>query len=269
MTSESATAPEAHPALTTPLVGGELEITGRLVQASNATFLATLRTGTAAVECVYKPMQGERPLWDFPRHTLALREVAAYEVSRLGGFDLVPVTVLVDGPVGLGSVQVWVESEPSEVEQLIDLVATRGLPRRGWFEVVEGLDPGAQSVSVVHADDEELRLLAVLDVLINNADRKGGHILASEGRVFGVDHGVCFHPEPKLRTLLWGFAGQPLADRELACVARVRDDAPGQLAELLAEDEIEALVRRAEALLRRRTMPRPRGSWPAIPWPPF
>jgi len=265
----TADAPESHPALTTPLTGGELELTGRLVEASNATFLSRLQTGSVETDCVYKPIQGERPLWDFPRHTLALREVAAYEVSRIGGFDVVPVTVLVDGPIGLGSLQVWVDSDRSEVEQLVDLVPTTSLPRKGWFDVVEGFDAGERSVTVVHSDSEDLRRLAVFDVLVNNADRKGGHILASEGRVFGVDHGVTFHCENKLRTLLWGWAGTPLNDGDLSCVARVRDEAPAQLGELLADAEIEALVRRAEVLLRRRTMPRPRGSWPAIPWPPF
>jgi len=265
----TAPVPERHPALTTPLDDGELEITGRLVQASNATFLAQLTSGPSTVECVYKPMRGKRPLWDFPRRTLALREVAAYEVSRLGGFDLVPVTVLVDGPLGRGSLQVWVDSDEDEVERLIDLVPTRTLPRAGWFDVVQGLDPGERSVSVVHADVPDLRLLAVFDVLVNNADRKGGHILASEGRVFGVDHGICVHTDNKLRTVLWGWSGESLTDRELACVARVRDDAPDALAELLAQEEIDALVRRAEALLRRHTLPRPRGDWPAIPWPPF
>ncbi|MFP5282515.1 MAG: SCO1664 family protein [Actinomycetes bacterium] len=265
----TADAPELHPALTTPLADGELELSGRLVSASNATFLSLLRTEGTEVECVYKPMQGERPLWDFPRHTLALREVAAYEVSRIGGFDVVPVTVLTDGPLGPGSLQVWVHSDPDEVERLVDLVPTHTRPRQGWFDVVQGFDPDERSVSVVHADSDDLRLLAVFDVLVNNADRKGGHILASEGRVFGVDHGVTFHPENKLRTLLWGWAGQPLTDRELACVARARDEAPPQLTELLTPFEVEALVRRAETLLRRRTMPRPRGDWPTIPWPPF
>ena len=265
----TAQVPDSHPALTTRLTEGELSVTGRLMEASNATFLSRLSSGAGEVDCVYKPMQGERPLWDFPRHTLALREVAAYEVSRIGGFDCVPVTVLVDGPLGLGSLQAWVDSDDRAVEQLVDLVPTASLPRKGWFRIVTGYDPGERSVSVVHADRDELRRLAVFDCLVNNADRKGCHILASEGRVFGVDHGVTFHCENKLRTLLWGWAGQQLTDAELAAVATVRDDAPGELDELLDEDEIAALVRRAEVLLRRRTFPKPRGDWPIIPWPPF
>ena len=258
-----------HPALTTELVDGELELVGRLMQASNATFLSQLTTGSGAVDCVYKPIRGERPLWDFPTHTLGLREVAAYEVSRIGGFDVVPVTVLVDGPAGPGSLQVWVDTAEGDNEQLVDLVPTRTLPKPGWFDVVEGFDPHETSVSVVHADHPGLRMLAVFDVLVNNADRKGGHILFSCGRVFGVDHGISFHTDNKLRTLLWGWAGSELTDHEVAAVTKARDEAPEQLKELLDGQEIDALVNRANALLRRRRLPKPCGSGPAIPWPPF
>ena len=141
----------SHPALTTELGDGELELMGRLMQASNATFLSQLKTDTALIECVYKPIKGERPLWDFPTSTLGLREVAAYEVSRIGGFDVVPVTVLADGPAGLGSLQVWVETTEGDNEQLVDLIPTRDLPKAGWFDVVDGMDPHEASVSVVHA----------------------------------------------------------------------------------------------------------------------
>ena len=260
---------DVHPALTTVLGDGELELVGRLMQASNATFLSQLKTPSGVVDCVYKPIKGERPLWDFPTHTLGLREVAAYEVSRIGGFDVVPVTVLVDGPAGPGSLQVWVETTEGENEQLVDLIPSRLLPKPGWFDVVEGLDPHESSVAVVHADHPDLRMLAVFDVLVNNADRKGGHILHSQGRVFGVDHGISFHTDHKLRTLLWGWAGSELTDREVAAVTRARDEAPAQLTELLDSYEIDAFVNRANALLRRRRLPRPRGSSPAIPWPPF
>lgn len=258
-----------HPALSAPLREGKLEITGRLMQASNATFLASLDQGSEKIQCVYKPTEGERPLWDFPHRTLGLREVAAYEVSRIGGFDCVPTTVFIDGPLGPGSLQAWVESEEAAVEDLIDIVPSRSVPKQGWFTCVDGLDAGDQPVSVIHADHPDLRLLAVFDVLVNNADRKGGHILASEGRVFGVDHGISFHTDNKLRTLLWGWAGAELHDHELAAVRRARDEAPGQLETLLSEPEIAALVRRADLLLHRKRLPKPRGEWPSIPWPPF
>jgi uncharacterized repeat protein (TIGR03843 family) len=177
--------------------------------------------------------------------------------------------VLADGPFGTGSLQVWVETVDVDNESLVDLVPTRSLPRPGWFACVDGLDANERSVSVIHADDPALRRMAVFDCIANNADRKGGHILASCGRVFGVDHGICFHVETKLRTLLWGWAGTELTDAERVLIARARDEGPGALAELLSDDEIEAMVRRAEVLLRRGTLPRARGEWPSIPWPPF
>ena len=257
-----------HPALTVSLAEGELRLTGRLLQASNATFLAELTGPCGPVECVYKPVEGERPLWDFPHRTLGFREVAAYEVSRIGGFDCVPVTVLTDGPLGHGSLQAWVDVDEEQTGQLVDLVPTTAVPP-GWFPCVQGLDAEDRPVTVVHADVPELRLLAVFDVLINNADRKGGHILGSGGRVFGVDHGVSFHTDHKLRTLLWGWAGAELDERELSAVRQARDGAPERLAQLLDEREVAAFVRRADLLLHRERLPRPRGEWPSIPWPPF
>jgi uncharacterized repeat protein (TIGR03843 family) len=267
--TEGGDARPPHPALTADLRQAELQITGRLLQASNATFLAELQSDGEIIECVYKPLEGERPLWDFPHRTLGLREVAAYQVSRIGGFDCVPVTVLADGPFGPGSVQVWVDVDEAATNQLVDLVPSSAVPKQGWFAALEGLDANDRPVSVIHADVADLRLLAVFDVLINNADRKGGHILSSGGRVFGVDHGVSFHTDHKLRTLLWGWAGSELNLRELAAVRKAREEAPDQLGALLSGREIAALVRRADLLLSRRRLPRPRGEWPSIPWPPF
>ncbi len=260
---------ELHPALVTEISDGELEITGRLMQASNATFVGTLTCADHEVQVVYKPTRGERPLWDFPTATLAFREVAAYEISRLGGFDVVPVTVLADGPAGQGSLQVWVEEDVDERHPLVDLIPSRKLPKEGYFDVVDGLDAYDSSVSVVHADHPLLRRMAVFDALVNNADRKGGHIIGSLGRVFGVDHGISFHTEDKLRTILWGWAGTPLTTMDIAGIEVVRDGAIDVLAPLLAEDEIEALLLRAEGLLAAGELPYPTGGWPKIPWPPF
>ncbi len=205
-----------------------------------------------------------------PAGTLGLREVAAYEVSRVGGFDVVPVTVLVDGPLGPGfAAGLGGASTPTRPTRWSTWCRPRRCPAEAGSPWSTGWTPTTGSVSVIHADCPPLRRLAVFDVLINNADRKGGHILASGGRVFGVDHGICFHTDPKLRTLLWGWAGTELTDAELAAVRRVRDDDPDRLGELLAEPEIEALWSRAERLLQRGRFPRPRGHWPAIPWPPF
>jgi len=261
-----------HPALSARLDSGELEITGRLLQASNVTLLTTL-SATAegrAIECVYKPIKGERPLWDFPDGTLALREVAAYEVSRAGGFDLVPVTVLVDGPLGPGSLQAWVDVDEEGADDLVDLVPLTALPREGWFVAVEGFGVDDTPIAVVHADHDRLRLMAAFDALINNADRKGGHILASGGSVFGVDHGICFHTEPKLRTLLWGWAGQEFTAAERACIERAAAEAPPALRKLLAEEEVEAFLDRAARLLRTGRFPSPhRNDHRTVPWPPF
>lgn len=269
MSAELTPGDDRHPALTTELTDGELEITGRLMQASNATFVGQLRCEDREVQVVYKPTRGERPLWDFPRHTLAFREVAAYEISRLGGFDVVPVTVLADGPAGQGSLQIWVEEDTDEDHPLVDLIPATALPKSGYFDVVDGLDRYDSTVSVVHADHPLLRTMAVLDALINNADRKGGHIIGSLGRVFGVDHGISFHAEDKLRTLLWGWAGTPLTAADIASIDAVQDGAIETLAPLLADDEIEALLLRAEGLLAAGELPYPTGGWPKIPWPPF
>jgi uncharacterized repeat protein (TIGR03843 family) len=258
-----------HHALTVSLTAGELRVTGRLLQASNATFLAELAGACGPIECVYKPVEGERPLWDFPQRTLGYREVAAYEVSRIGGFDCVPVTVFTDGPLGPGSLQAWVDVDDDATSRLVDLVPSTAVPAEGWFPCVQGLDAEDRPVTVIHADTPDLKLLAVFDVLVNNADRKGGHILGSGGRVFGVDHGVTFHTDHKLRTLLWGWAGAALDERELTAVRRARDGAPDRLSELINDHEVTAFVRRADLLLSRQRLPRPRGQWPSIPWPPF
>lgn len=283
-----------HPALATQPPDGESEVVGRLRDASNQTFLLRVarsgvhideNAGSAAAgraqtaqllhpppgvfQGVYKPLRGERSLWDFPEHTLGLREVAAYQVSRIGGFDVVPVTSLIDGPFGPGSLQIWVESESHLVDQLIDLVPSEAVPETGWFDVVHGLSIDDQPIALIHADDSRLRRMALLDVLINNADRKGGHVLASRGRVFGVDHGICFHTEDKLRTVLWGWAGQRLTEDERNRVQTVQDCAVEALDRLLAPDEIEALLLRSEQLLQTGRFPYPAGDWRDIPWPPF
>jgi uncharacterized repeat protein (TIGR03843 family) len=181
----------------------------------------------------------------------------------------VPVTVFTDGPFGPGSLQAWVDTDEDETGRLIDLVPSTAVPAEGWFPCVQGLDAEDRPVTVIHADTPDLKLLAVFDVLVNNADRKGGHILGSGGRVFGVDHGVTFHTDHKLRTLLWGWAGTALDERELTAVRRARDDAPDRLSELINDREVTAFVRRADLLLSRQRLPRPRGAWPSIPWPPF
>jgi len=231
--------------------------------------------GTSA-RCVYKPVLGEAPLWDFPDGTLAQREVAAWVLSDAGGWGVVPPTVLREGPFGQGSVQLWVgEDEPSSGPGagLVDVVAPGEVPER-WHEVVEGSGPGGTSVLLVHAEDPQLRRMAAFDVVANNADRKGGHVLAdADGRAWGVDHGLTFHAEDKLRTVLWGWAGQRLGaevEQLLATTAAaLAGPAGAALAQLVTAEELAALGERVERLAGRGRFPRPRRGAPALPWPPF
>lgn len=270
------------------LARGELTVRGRIPAASNAVLFCAVEYEGRTASCVYKPVAGERPLWDFPDGTLAQREVAAYEVSAATGWDLIPPTVLRDGPYGEGMCQLWIEAppepeapgtaqEPDEGVLLHGLLALvdSSEPATGWkaigfAEVGEG-----RTALLVHADDERLRRLSVLDAVINNGDRKGGHLMPTQGgRLYGIDHGVTFNAEDKLRTLLWGWAGEPLTEDAVEVLSGLRDAlADGaslaeRLAELITEAEIDALRARVAELLETGLHPVPNGSWPAIPWPP-
>ncbi|NMD54228.1 SCO1664 family protein [Tsukamurella conjunctivitidis] len=256
------------------LESADLTILGRITSASNATLLCDL--GETGERAVYKPIRGEVPLWDFPDGTLAGREVASYRVSEALGWGLVPETVLRDGPLGPGMVQRWVvEPEPDAGTgpDLVDLFPLDAVPDdyltvfTGYVEDADAPD-GIAEVALAHADDPQLRRLAVLDVLINNADRKGGHVLVGpDGRVQGVDHGICLHTAPKLRTVLWGWAGRAVGDDLLADVEAFRA-APPDLAGLITDEEQDALAERAAILLELGAMPLPTPNRP-IPWPPF
>jgi uncharacterized repeat protein (TIGR03843 family) len=264
----------AEPDLSTALdllTSGEITVQGRLVDASNATLFCELSGGGIDIRGVYKPVAGERPLWDFPDGTLAGREVAAYAVSEALGWGVVPPTVLRDGPFGVGMCQLWVDTDESV--ELVDVLAPRRVPD-GWLRVLDALGTDGQPVVLGHADDPRLRRMAVLDVVLNNADRKGGHVLPGpDGVVRGVDHGVCFHVEPKLRTVLWGWAGEQLTDEEQAALESLDraldDDLGAELRSLLSDAEVTACRRRVRRLLREARMPFPVEGWPAIPWPAF
>jgi uncharacterized repeat protein (TIGR03843 family) len=232
------------------LQGGALEVVGRLTTASNATFFCVV-SGSGpdgrqiSASCVYKPTRGERPLYDFPDGTLACREVAAHAVSVASGWDVIPPTVMREGPFGDGMVQLWMETD-------------------------EAVDIG----ELVSSDNAALRRIAVLDVVLNNADRKAGHLLPlPDGRIQGIDNGLCFAVEPKLRTVLWRWRGQPLEPDERQTLedlrSRHRAELGGELAPLLAPDELEATVDRIDQLLQAGRMPRPDRNRPAIPWPPY
>lgn len=260
----------------------DLEVTGRITRASNTTLLAALDLDGVQAAAVYKPIAGERPLWDFPDGSLASREVAAYLVSQATGWGIVPPTVLRDGPAGPGMCQLWVNVDLDC--QLVDVVPARAVPP-GWRHVLDARDIADAEVSIVHADHPTLRRMAVLDVIINNADRKGGHVLVGadeQGQerpdeVYGVDHGVSFHVDDKLRTVLWGWAGEPLPPEcRSVAEALATDLAPAatsglraQLDQLLTVDEVDAAAARAHRLAARARHPRPGARWPAVPWPLF
>lgn len=250
------------------LAGRELELTGRITTASNATYLAAL----GDVTVVYKPADGERPLWDFPDGDLANREVAAYLVSEAFGWNIVPRTWLRDGPLGDGMVQLWQEPDPDQ--SAVDLVDAEALPGDGWRHVFDGTDEDGRAVALIHEDTPSLRRMAVFDVVVNNADRKGAHILEMTDRHrYGVDHGLTFHVEHKLRTVLWGWIGEDLSADEVEGVTRVRAaldaDLGAALTALLSDREIVAFAGRCDRLLRRARFPAPHGDMPAVPWPLF
>lgn len=255
---------------------GELTVLGQVRGASNAVLYCSVAYEGEEATCVYKPVAGEQPLWDFPDGTLAQREVAAYEVSEATGWGLVPPTVLRDGPYGQGMCQLWIEAAPQEEDDpgLLALVEDEE-PGEGWKAVALAEVGEGKTALLVHADDPRLRRLAVLDAVINNGDRKGGHLLpAPDGRLYGIDHGVTFNAEDKLRTLLWGWAGEPLPAEAVEVLDRLAGELePGaalvtRLGELITSAEIEALRARVAGLRSTGLHRKPSGGWPAIPWPP-
>lgn len=223
---------------------GEIVISGRLVDASNATLFGHVRNEDSEIPIIYKPVAGERPLWDFPDGTLASREVAAFLFSEFADFDLVPFTILRDGPFGIGAVQEWIT-----IDEEIDLI------------------------ELAQSQDLRLRDFVIFDALINNTDRKIGHLLPTkDGRLMGCDHGVCFHQEDKLRTVLWQWRGDSLSTEELARLSKIRDrfeDFRVSVQHLLTDEEIDATLHRCERLLEHASFPLPSEEWPAIPWPPI
>ena len=224
---------------------GLLRVTGRLVDASNATLYAIADLAGQEMVCIYKPKAGERPLWDFPDGCLAHREYAAYLVSEYLGFNVVPLTVLRDGPYGEGMAQEWIT-----VDESVDLAK--------FFAT----------------DHPGLRSMALFDAIINNTDRKIGHLLPiNDDVVFGCDHGVTFHVEDKLRTVLWQWAGDSLTTNEIEILKKAVISLEGelrtQLETLLTTQEIDALAARVQRLLNEGTFPQPNPNWPAVPWPAF
>jgi len=226
------------------LTNSEIEVTGRLVDASNATLFGSATLEGESISIIYKPIAGERPLWDFPDGNLAQREYAAYLLSTLTSWNVVPPTVLRDGPFGLGMVQQWID-----IDESIDLAI------------------------LYRQDLPQLRKLALFDAVINNTDRKIGHLLPdSEGQIFGCDHGVTFHSEDKLRTVLWQWADQEFTENEISellSLQGILKATSEQFTKLITEEEFTALLERIERLLLTQSFPTPSDEWPAVPWPPF
>ena len=226
------------------LISGDLDVTGRLVDASNATLYANCTFKSSTIPVIYKPVAGERPLWDFQDGNLAQREFAAYLISELGDFGVVPPTVLRDGPFGIGMVQQWID-----IDENIDLAM------------------------FYREDNAQLRKMALFDAVVNNTDRKIGHLLPiSKDLVHGCDHGVTFHEDDKLRTVLWQWADQDLTNVEIDQLERLEVAVQGesdQLLTLITEIEFASLLARINRLLSEKKYPSPSDEWPAVPWPPF
>ncbi len=227
------------------LSDGEISVEGRLVDASNATLFVTVSDGADEMRAIYKPIAGERPLWDFPDGNLASRERAAYLVSEALGFSCIPLTILRDGPFGVGAVQEWID-----VDESVDLEV--------FFR----------------EDNPQLRSVALLDAIINNTDRKIGHLLPrADGKLFVCDHGVTFHEEDKLRTVLWQWAAQDFTEEELSKLSQfatfLESVKATEIKELITSSEFQALLSRTQSLLSEKTFPEPNPDWPHIPWPPF
>ena len=226
------------------LLAGTLEVTGRLVDASNATLYGECTFSDEKMAVIYKPIAGERPLWDFPDGNLAHREYASYLISEYSGWKVVPPTVLREGPFGLGMVQQWID-----IDESIDLAL------------------------YYREDNENLRRMALFDAVINNTDRKIGHLLpVVDGSLLGCDHGVTFHEENKLRTVIWQFAERELTPDEkhtlAELVTRLHIESE-VLHGLITEIEFSALIARIEGLMESGKFPSPSEDWPAVPWPPF
>jgi uncharacterized repeat protein (TIGR03843 family) len=276
-----------------------LVVEGVLRDASNLTLRVLLQVGSESAEsspaespsiasspgeddgeqlrAVYKPMRGERPLHDFPAGSLAGREVAAYLISAAGSWDLVPPTVLRDGPLGPGSVQWWID-QPEDVlatpwAGVVDVVRPREV-RPGWLPVVQAEDADGEPLVVVHADEAAVASLAVLDCVLNNADRKGSHLLRDDdGRLWGIDHGIGLHVDDKLRTVLWGWAGHQLPQADAARLAVLEQrlatdpELKAELGAVITTVEVSALLCRVRNLLENGTFPRPPGDRYPLPWP--
>lgn len=249
----------------------ELEVQGQLVQASNQTLLCTARDHNEQTSrYVYKPVSGERPLWDFPEETLAKREVAAFHLAELARWHHVPQTWwLEDGPLGPGMLQTWIEN--ADYQPVVNIFSQQ--PPEHWIHILRAEDSHGRPVTLAHRDDTSLQRVALFDAILNNADRKAGHLLIdSNSRLWAIDHGVTFNAEPKLRTVLWGWIGQEIPEPLMEEVRHLTDrwgEHHADFEDLLNHEEIDAVSARLETLLTNQVFPEPSPQWPAVPWPVF
>ena len=239
-----------------------ITVIGQLSNASNTTLLVE----RDARRFIYKPKSGERELWDFPTGTLYQRERAAFVLSELLNWNLVPETQISDGPHGIGIMQKWIEAQVDQV----DIFTPVQIPS-DWISITSGVDETGNQVVLAHSTNDQLKLIALFDVLINNADRKAGHILTdSESKLWAIDHGVTFNVEPKLRTVLWGWIDQSIEPEWLLQIEKTKSLINRtELIDLLTSEEIEALLNRIEMILAEKKFPAPSPHWPAVPWPVF
>lgn len=256
--------------------GPELTVLHRIHSGSNAVYHCVDAEGD---RWVYKPSAGERPLMDFPDGSLAAREIAAYRVALALGWDLVPETVPAHGPGGPGMAQRWIDEPVNSPDadpdhDPVDVHPVDALPE-SRVPVLRGEGANGEDVVVAHTIDGRLRQIAVLDHVINNADRKGGHVISdADGVVWAIDHGLSFHSEPKLRTVLWGWAGKPLPEEDIEGLHRLKEalttgeGLATDLSDLLSSVEIAALGARVDSLLEEQTFPVPGPGYP-LPWPLF
>ncbi|MFZ3454308.1 SCO1664 family protein [Arthrobacter sp. 7Tela_A1] len=249
------------------LMTAEQTLTGRITTASNATFLGSISDSAV----VTKPLAGEKPLWDLPDGCLAHREVATYVASEALDWNMVPRTWLRDGPLGEGMVHLWQETDPEQ--NAVDLVSVEDVPDSGWKLVLEGEDQAGRIVALIHEDTPALRRMAAFDVVFNNADRKGDHVLAlADGHRYGVDRSLTFHGDHKLRTALWGWIGEALSAEELGALSVFFRGWRASSARTwwscsLPEDRTTHCSLCPVAF--HGAIPPPRSEMPGVPWPLF
>lgn len=252
------------------LRNGELVIERRLAEASNQVYLAQIQSDPIT-RVIYKPVRGERELWDFPAHSLSGREVAAFIIDQALGLNMVPPTTWRDdAPYGPGSVQLLIVNNHDNDDD--HPVGVSEAAPAASLQIVSLEDRAGNQWVLHHKDDPRLRRIALFDSIINNADRKAGHILVAGDGLFLIDHGVTFHSEPKLRTVLWGWAGEPLNSAEIAWLRQSRADMYAQesnVTRFLSGEEWEATKARFDSLIELARFPVPTDEWPALPWPLF